>query len=334
MSEPFTMQVIQKAIERHSEWRSLDFFEPSREAIVAAIVEKLKIPASEFVLSNDTASFHYLTTVLAIADWVRKSGFAELKLKHEKEEGGLRNNELLARSKLVAGALIRLFLHPYVLGVEGMQGADAFVQGFCGASGIDQNMTVIVLAAADHVRGATIKLAWHLANPDKEPGFHPVTTDFFNNYHDLLADNDGDELMPPAAAMDAALQLGAALDFLVDRSDRLPAPPSMMSAEGNDAKTHNNLRNYLMLGGLFRKPMVLLNDKLKTDGADFYKAANGLSKKKPPVLMDSVFEDEGRISICVPLITQDGSDDTMLLVGRAAKAVSDAKVSVMMYPVL
>lgn len=334
MNEPFTMQAIQQSVERHSEWRSLDFFEPGREAIVAAIVEKLKIPASEFVLSNDTASFHYLTTVLAIADWVRKSGFAELKLKHDNEELGPRNNELLARRKLVAGALIRLFLHPYVLGVEGMQGANQFVQGFSGASGIDQEMTLIVLGAADHVRGATIKLAWHLVNPDKQPGFHPVTTDFFNNYHELLADNDGDELMPPAAAMDASLQLGAALDFLVDRSDRLPFPPSMMSAEGNNAKTHNNLRNYLMLGGLFRKPMVLLNDKLKTDGADFSKAANGLSKKKPPVLMDSVFEDEGQVSICVPLITQDGSDDTMLLVGRAVKALPSARVTVLMYPIL
>ena len=61
------MTRLQVGVARHSEWRSLDWFEAERAKAAQALSEKLGIPIEEFADTDKTACFHFMTLALAIA---------------------------------------------------------------------------------------------------------------------------------------------------------------------------------------------------------------------------------------------------------------------------
>ena len=305
------MDRLKVGVERNSQWRSLDWFEEDRAKIAKSLSDKLGIPLTEFDDTPDTACFHFMSLALAIANWLHKSGWEEIRGRDEK----LMNQfEYLARSKIMAGILVRLFSHAYVQNIGEMEGLDSMVKAFCMASGANETMFGHILTAHTYVRQSALLMAQYLAegSPDGEV---PVKCGFFEPYDEFL-ENDEDGFMPPDAVMDASLQIFATLQFL---NSQASLPVALDTLPDDAAKAHHFLRNYVMFSGMYRTPATLQLGSLSFKGASLAAALDSLSDEKPLVLMDAIFQDGDAVNIIIPFNPTSDAFDAKSLPMHLAK---------------
>lgn len=324
------MTRLQVGVARHSEWRSLDWFEADRAKAAQALSEKLGIPIEEFADTDKTACFHFMTLALAIAKWLKDSGWREIGMR---DEMLMNNLEQIARSKVMAGILVRLFCHRYVQNIGQMQGLGSMVKAFTSVTGVSETMFGHVLTAHSYVRQSTLAMARYMA--DGSEGDSPVKVGFFDAYREFL-ENDPDGFMPSDAVWDASLQLTCAMGFL-NEQDNLPA--SLGGLPEDEAQAHHFLRNYLMMAGMYRTPAVFQLEKFSLKGATLDAAIESLHAKKPLVLLDAVFQNaDGTSRIIVPVNPL--SDHREPLHGFMSKEMTrnppspEASIVIAMYPML
>lgn len=315
---------------RHAEWRSLEWFEADREKYAKSLSEKLGIPIDEFADTDKTACFHFLSLALAVAKWLQDSGWREIGMRDERLMNQL---EKTARSKVMAGILVRLFCHRYVQNIGQMEGLGTMVKAFTAATGVSEAMFGHILTAHTYVRQATLAMARFMA--DGSEGDSPVTVGFFEPYREFL-ENDQDEFMPSDAVWDASVQLFCAMNFLNKQAE---LPVSLDSLPEDEAQAHHFLRNYLMMAGMHRTPAVFQLEKLSFKGATFDAAIESLHAKKPLVLLDTVFlSADGSSEIIVPVNPL--SDHREPLAAFISEEMnkrppsSEVSITIAMYPML
>lgn len=327
-ADPMTR--LKVGVARNSEWRSLDWFEADRAKAAKDISEKLGIPISEFEDTDTTACFHFMTLALAAAKWLHESGWREIGLR---DTIGMNQLERVARSKVMAGILVRLFFHRYVQNIGQMQGVGMMVEAFAKASGVPRTMFMHVISAHTYVRQSVLSMARFVA--DGEEGSSPITVDFFDSYRESL-ESDEDEFMPGDAVWDASLQLTCAIRFLNEQAD---LPASLANLPDDEARAHHFLRNYLMMAGMHRTPAVFQLEKLSFKGSTFDAAIESLHAKKPLVLLDTVFQKaDGSAEIIVPVNPLSNHREALpAFIGAAMKKnppSTAVSISIAMYPMV
>jgi hypothetical protein len=324
------MTRLKVGVARHAEWRSLDWFEADRSKAAQSLSEKLGIPIEEFADTDKTASFHFLSLALAIAKWLNDSGWREIGMRDEMSMNQL---EQIARSKVMAGILVRLFCHRYVQNIGQMPGLGTMVKAFTAATGVSETMFGHVLTAHTYVRQSTLAMARFIA--DGSEGDSPVKVGFFDPYREFL-ERDEDEFMPSDAVWDASLQLTCAMRFLNEQAD---LPVSLDGLPEGEAQAHHFLRNYLMMAGMHRTPAVFQLEKLSFKGATLGAAIESLHKKKPLVLLDAVFQKaDGSSEIIVPVNPISRHNEPLAaFIGAEIKRrppSSEVSIAIAMYPML
>lgn len=315
---------------RNIEWRSLEYFEEDRMEIVKAISSKLGIPESEFEDTPQTAQFHFMSLAVAIAKWLDKSGWEEI---HNRDFKDMNQLEMLARSKIMAGILVRLFGHAFVQNLGETPGLGQMVKAFSLATGVREAMIGHVLTAHIYVRQSTLLMARFFA--DGQEGGSPVTVDFFDPYGEHL-EGDGDGFMPIDAVIDASVQLYCAMKYIHGQADM---PASLESLPESEPHAHNFLRNYLMLAGMFRTPATVQFGKLSFKAATLDNALESLGDEKPLVLLDAVFTGaDGSVELVVPLNPLTKNPDTGVLAGligkECQKLASKPSIKMAMFPLM
>jgi hypothetical protein len=323
------MERLKAGVDRNAQWRSLDWFEADRVKIAQAISTKLGIPLHEFEDTPQTASFHFMSLALSIAKWLHKSGWDAIEMRDHRS---MNQFEELARTKAMAGILVRLFGHPYVQNIGQMEGLGSMMKVFTEASGVSETMLGHILTAHSYVRQSTILMGQFMAAGSE--GGYPVTMPFFEPYEEFL-ENDPDLFMPSDAVMDASIQLYSTLKFI---SEQPGLPASMATLPDDETHAHNFLRNYLMMSGLYRTPATLQLGKLSFSGASLGAALDSLTDEKPLVLLDSVFQDGDSVEIVVPFNPMSKSSDSQSLAGflrdEGKKLPKEPTIAVAMYPMI
>lgn len=281
---------IELAFERHNAWRSLAPVESDRRKIASAVSSKLGIPLPEF----DEPAFNFLTTALAIGKWVARSGHQE----SEAEDTGGPWEIGVARHKIAAGMLARLFCHPYVQDVGSAPHFESFLSAFAKASDSSLNAGIYVVSASQYVRLATIEMARHLGSGQEGPP--PVTNDFFDGHREVLDNIDADGFYPGEAAIDASIQIFASISCV---NDHWAGAPDLADLPQDDMHAHEWLRKYLNLSGAFRAPAMLRNDKLVRKGSTLSEAIDSMDSDAPFVLLESVFENPNGVEIVMPFVS-------------------------------
>lgn len=322
------MARLKAGVARHSEWRSLEWFEADRAKAAQRISQKLGIPIEEFADTDKTASFHFLSLALAVAKWLHDSGWREIEMRNDMSMNQL---EKIARSKVMAGILVRLFCHSYVQNIGQMPGLGSMVKAFTAATGVSETMFGHVLTAHSYVRQSTLAMARFMA--DESEGDSPVTVGFFDPYREFL-ESDEDEFMPSDAVWDASLQLTCAIRFLNEQAE---LPVSLDGLPEDDDQAHHFLRNYLMMAGMHRTPAVFQLQKLSFKGATLGDAIESLHAKKPLVLLDTVFQNaDGSSEIIVPVNPLSKHNEPLAaFIGAEMKRnppSSEVSIAIAMYP--
>ena len=275
---------------RDAQWRSLEWFEKDRLEIVRRISTKLDIPLDRFGEYGGSTGFHFLSLSLSIAKWLGKTGVEAVKMRDERAMNQL---EDMARTKAMAGILVRLFAQGFV--GDKTRFDNGVIESFAKAAGVSEKLLRYVLSAHFCVRESTIQMAAFLA--DGSEGACPVDMSFFEPYEESL---QGDEngFMPPDAVVDASIQLYATIKFVAEQKD---LPSSLDCLPETDSKAHYFLRAYLALAGACRTPATLRRGSLCFEGAVLGAALDSLADEKPLVLLDPVFQDGEDLKIVVPV---------------------------------
>ena len=320
---------IKACVARNSEWSSLGYFEEDRQAISLAISKKLSIPIEEFEDTSETASFHFLTLVLAIARWLNRSGYKEIAMRDER---AMNQFELLARSKAMAGILVRLFSHSFVQDLGEVPQLGDMMAAFAQAANVSPVRAGQILTAHTYVRASTLIIARHIADGSPDDDGPPITMDFFAPYEEFLA-QDKDVIMPPDAVVDASIQLYSTIKFIAGQPD---VPVDIESLPKNAVSAHQFLRNYLVLAGLYRTPATMQLENFSLAGSTLGEVLDSLADERPLVLLDAVFQDVDGTHIILPMNPHSSRSDEENLPAHVSdeieKLESQPSISVVMYP--
>lgn len=278
-------------------WASLDWFEEERLKIAEAVSKATEIPLSEFEDTEDTASFHFLTLVIAIGDWLYENSFQYFT---RRGHGTERENEEIAREKVVAGILLRLLSHRFNQDLGSIPNFQDFIRAFTKFSGRSHEMTLQILSAYSYLRLAAITMAHQLKNGQIE-----MSLTFFDGHNQFL-ERDKDGFMPRQAVMDATHQLYYTLTFV----EEMPNFPSSIKNVPDDPQaTHDFLRNYLRFAGVGRRPALVDEASMDFKNVSLKSALDSIqSDRRPKVLIDSIFEKDGKLTIALPFITSDSQN--------------------------
>lgn len=313
----------------NAQWRSLEWFEADRQKYAKRISETLKIPLKEFDDTEETACFHFMTQAIAVARWLETSGWAEIRMSDERL---MNQMERTARSKAMAGILIRLFLHRFVQNIGEIPGLDRMVMAFTQASGVSSTYLGQVLTAHTYVRQCALLLAGYLAGGSEEAS--PINDSFFEPYRAFL-DRDEDEFMPKDAVVDASMQIYCTLKYLHEKAD---IPVSLESLPDGEEQAHRFLSKYFTLAGMYRAPAYFQIDKLTFKNVSLASAIDSLGAEKPYVLLDSVFQNiDGSLEIVVPFNPVQRSDNgtlAALISNEGEKLPLPPSIVIATYPLL
>ena len=313
---PVSQKEADRAIDIEAERRSLDFFEPRRLEIAKACSERFGIPIEEFVLSNETASFHFSTALIAVSEWVHDQGVAAMWARQRDENGNPFASYALM--KAVSSAICRLVLHMYVMPFEQGGSPMKMLQAFAtcsdpdpedrGASSRRMMVIQVMLSARETCRVGLVKGLvgfWESGAPGglTHDDFEPLEA--FLDEHDNA--EDGTEIFPAGALKDAYAMLYQELTTLLDCNAALPAPLPDSVDEWDEIGAFNAARNYLSQFSLFRRP-VAIDKGIKNVTATkktFADAAKALGSKNQFAFFES---SAGSERLVLPVFNHQESD--------------------------
>ncbi len=304
----FTKAQLQKAFEVEHERRNLDFFEPRRREIAAACSERLGIPEHEFELSEGTEFFHFLTSIIAVGEWVAATGMAFMWKRHEEDYAEWREYPW---TKAVSGAIARLVLHPLSIDIAGEQQLQ-FVNAFLQASTPEEmdeqsqhrraRMVQAVLMSYLHCRAGVIKAIqgyWETGQPGGLKDWE------FEGFDNFLAESDSDDdrchLFPREAERDAYGTLYSEFAFLIKQNEALPGSMPRDPQPVNADKAFDMAKRYMIQFSLFRKKAALTGQKFTGTKKSFADALGALGTDKQFALFENVRDEGGEEGTVLPV---------------------------------
>jgi hypothetical protein len=304
----FTKAQLQKAFEVEQERRSLDFFEPRRRAIADACSKGLGIPEHEFELSQGTEFFHFLTTLIAVGEWVADTGMAFM---WKRQEEGYAAWREYPWTKAVSGAITRLVLHPLSIDIsapEKVQFINAFMQASTPEEMDAQSqhrralMVQAVLMSYRQCRSGVIRAVkgyWETGRPGGLKDWE------FEGFDNFLAQSDPDDdrchLFPREAERDAYGTLYSEFAFLIKENEALPGPmPRDPQPVGAD-KAFDLAKRYMIQFSLFRKKAALTGEKFTGTKRSFADALGALGTPKQFALFENVRDEGGDEGTVLPV---------------------------------
>jgi hypothetical protein len=304
----FTKAQLQKAFEVEQERRSLDFIEPRRREIAAACSERLGIPEHEFELSEGTEFFHFLTSIIAVGEWVAETGMAFMWKRQEEDYAQWREYPW---TKAVSGAIARLVLHPLSIDIaspEKLQFINAFLQASTPEEMDAQSqrrrawMVQAVLMSYLNCRSGVIRALhgyWETGQPGGLKDWEFETLDNF------LAENDSDDdrcnLFPRGAERDAYGTIYSELAFLIKENDDLPGPMPRDAQSADPDKAFDLAKRYMIQFSLFRRKAALAGDKFTGTKKSFADALAALGTDKQFALFENAREEGGDEGTVLPV---------------------------------
>lgn len=286
-----TKQKLLEGASKELERARLDWFEKDRLRIAKAISEKSEIPLSEFENTEETSAFHFITLTLALSSWIIRTGNRDSELR---DSIALSDNGRLARRKLVAGILVRLLSHKFKQDLGSIPNLTEFLEAFGKFAGCSYSMTMQVLSAYSYVKQAALAMALQLQKGESE-----MSMAFFDG-HTRFLENDKDRFVPRDAVIDAALQIHQTLTFIHETPG---LPVSIKNLPDEPEAAFEFLRNYMMLAGLGRRPVLVNEGAIDFEDATLSRALDSYQADAIPwVLLDSNFERDGELSFVLPFV--------------------------------
>lgn len=304
----FTKAQLQKAFEVEQERRALDFFEPRRREIAAACSDRLGIPEHEFELSEGTEFFHFLTTLIAVGEWVADTGMAFMWKRQEEDYAEWQEYPW---TKAVSGAIARLVLHPLSIDIAGEQQLQ-FVNAFLQASTPETmdahsqrrraRMVQAVLMSYLHCRSGLIKAIegyWETGRPG---GLKDWEFESFDNFlEESDPDDDRCHVFPREAERDAYGTLYSEFAFLIEKNEALPGPMPRDPQPVNADKAFDLAKRYMIQFSLFRKKAALSGQKFTGTKKGFADALAALGTEKQFALFENVRDEGGERGTVLPV---------------------------------
>lgn len=308
----FDQKQLQRASQTEAGRRSLAFFEPRRVEIAQACSDALNIPLKEFDFAGDTVVFHFLTTAIAVGEWVASTGQEFADRRHEETYGHADEYPWL---KAVSGAIARLVLHPLSMDVS-TEDSVKFMNAFLTASTPrDMSQTkkirrasmvqAVLMAYLLCRRGLTRTLEgyWEDGSPGSMSDWE------FDPLADFLDENDSTQddchLFPRGAEKDAYVALYSEFDFLIERNEELPYPLPADPGSTDSNHAYQMAKRYLTQFSLYRKNARLKGANFSATRKTFDDAARALGTSKQFALFESMSDvggDDGKtLPIHVPL---------------------------------
>lgn len=275
-------EVGKQAVDEDQRYLSLDFFEADRQEIAKKISDRIDIPLSEFEAGDDhKAFFHWISSLLAVERWFQATIDDSYRAADE-----FGDEWHIARNKLAASALLRLFHHPFALSVDDDRWK--FVAAFGTASSANAKLLKAAFSGWDFLRG----FAYALARYWWEYGSLPhITDDHFSDMDEGI-ENGGEDLSFLADVYrDAVAQLISEFSLLqrfqADGSIGV-AFPSEMPAGADYDRIVSLVKRYLYQASAIRQPASMSQGKIG-GAVSFEKAARALNTQAPIVLIESVY---------------------------------------------
>lgn len=304
-----------EALEAEQARRSLAYFEDRRLRIVERLVDRLEIPASEFEPGDETAFFHFLTSALAVASWLKD--VCEQSYGYEYDDRPAMADAALRR--LTASALTRLVLLPSAYGLDDEEDDDGVAErrmafmAFLSASGVHETCASFVIQSWSIMRGYLVDLARARSSDE----FDEPSADFFSAFMEWTENVDSDGFFPRDAVPDACAMLYAEFGFM---EDFLPFRANPVDPDASRAEWFAAAKNFLLPCSYRRHALIFDGKSFSREGATFDEAARSFDAGDDParVLFETVLVGVDESAV-LNFYLNEGSGREMMEIAKGAR---------------
>lgn len=270
-----------RAGEEHQRYTSLEHFEPMRLEIAQAISERMSIPMSEFEGGSDeTAFFHWITSLLAVEKWLRETTYDEADID---VDFGWR----IARNKLAAAALLRLFHHRFSLDIDDR--SVEFLNAFGNVAQTNGKILNILFYGWDFMRQMAGGIAAYWWQSQSLP---MIKDDHFADIDETIEEAGERFEFLKNAYRDAVMQMAMEFDLL----QRIQAEgnigmgfPDEMPEDADAIGIIGGVKQYLSQAAVIRYPVSVSYDKVGP-AISFGESVKSLDSKTPKTLVEAVYD--------------------------------------------
>lgn len=294
-----------RAGEEYLRYTSLEHFEPMRLEIARAISESMSIPMSEFEGGSDeTAFFHWITSLLAVEKWLRETTYAEADIDAD-------SDWRIARNKLAAAALLRLFHHRFNLDIDDR--SVQFLNAFGNVARTNGKILKILFYGWDFMRTMAGEIAVHWWQNQSLP---ILKEDHFAEIDETIEESGEEFQFLNIAYRDAVIQMAmefALLQKIQTAGNIGLAFPEEAPEDADGIGIIGGVKKYLSQAAVIRYPVSVDNDKVGK-ALSFEEAVKSLKSKKPKILVEAVYDagDGKEAVVFVPIHIDDGSANFLL----------------------
>lgn len=266
-----------RAAEEYERYTSLEHFEPMRLKIAQAISESMSIPMVEFEGESDgTAFFHWITSLLAVEKWLRATTYDDADFDWR-----------IARGKLAAAALLRLFHHRFNLDIDDK--SVEFLNAFGSIAQTPAKTLSILFYGWDFMRKMATGIAaywWQYQSLPK------IQDEHFTEMDETIDEaGEGFEFLKNAYR-DAIMQISMEFDLLqgIQAAGNIGlAFPDEMPEDADTAGIVGGVKQYLSQAAVIRYPVSVSADKVG-EAISFGESAKSLDSTRPKTLVESVYD--------------------------------------------
>jgi hypothetical protein len=274
-----------RVIEEYQRYTSMEFFEQKRLEIARSVSDGLGIPLSEFEAGRDeTAFFHWLTSLLAVEDWLRKTIF------NSQDWDALGEGWEIARNKLAAAAALRLFHHRFALDIDDR--GIKFINAFGNIAQANGNLLGALFHGWNFMRGVAAGIAAYWWENKSLP---MISEGYFEELDETIDVGREDMEFLKNAYRDAIMQIATEFELLqkiqADGNIGLSFPDEM-SEDVDAAGIIAAMKRYLAQSAVIRRPVSTSQSKVGK-AISFAEAAESLESKHPKILVESVYDIDG-----------------------------------------
>lgn len=302
-----------RAAEEYQRYTSLEHFEPMRLKIAQAISESLDIPMHEFEgESDETAFFHWITSLLAVEKWLRATTYEEAEIEAD-------TDWRIARNKLAAAALLRLFHHRFNLDLN--DESIKFLNAFGNIAQTNGRGLNVLYYGWDFLRQMAGGIAVYWWQNQSLP---KIQDEHFAEIDETIEESGEDFEFLKNAYRDAVMQMSMEFDLL----QRIQAAgkigmifPEEMPEDADAIGIIGAVKRYLSQAAVIRYPVSVSLDQVGP-AISFGESVKSLSSKKPKTLVESVYDsgdgpqafvffsnhldDDGAATFLMPRLTEAG----------------------------
>lgn len=267
--------------EEYLRYTSLEHFEPMRLEIARAISESMSIPMSEFEGGSDeTAFFHWITSLLAVEKWLRETTYAEADID---VDFGWR----IARNKLAAAALLRLFHHRFILDIDDQK--VKFLNAFGNIAQTHGKTLNVLFYGWDFMRQIAGGIAEYWWESQSLPMIHE---EHFAEIDETIEEAGERFEFLKNAYRDAVMQMAMEFDLL-QRSQAAGnigmAFPGEMPEDADALGIIRGVKQYLSQAAVIRYPVSVSYDNVGP-AISFGESVKSLDSTRPKILVEAVYD--------------------------------------------